>query len=269
MADPTEPSAHQTSAAEAPLLIVAADEAYAAKARKLAVRLGAPLTVGEAWSTGKQLLLLVDDKGLRLRRVDSSEVAVDVAALARPRRGEDLLGRAIGMRAGHVVDATAGLGVDAFQLAAAGHRVTMIERVPLVALLLEEALERAQQGRAGDRASAAAERLTLIEGDARTYLATLPSSGRPDVVLLDPMYPRRGKAALPAKGMALFRELVGEDDDAAELLRVARSVALRRVVVKRPLRSASLGDTPPSGSIRGKTTRYDLYAPTTAPSKAK
>lgn len=258
-------SAGSAATTEMQLVVVAMDALLVTRARALSLRLDAPLRVGAADGQADQLLLLVDDAGLRLKQADGSEVTVDVAALGKPRRGRDLLGRAIGLRAANVVDATAGLGADAFQLATAGHRVTMIERAPLVALLLEDALERARSGNFGAQAAAAAERVTLVSGDARHYLRQLPAGHAPDVILLDPMYPRRGKTALPAKGMALFRDLVGEDHDAAELLTVARSAALRRVVVKRPLRAPALGSSSPSGSLKGSTTRYDLYAPTSRP----
>ena len=42
-----------------------------------------------------------------------------------------------------MLDATAGLGRDAFVLASLGCQVTLIERVPAVAALLENGIERA------------------------------------------------------------------------------------------------------------------------------
>lgn len=219
--------------------------------------------------------------GLALEAQDGTRVRAATAALSAPRPGRDLLARAV-MSAmkpsgadqpnGHqdagasehppeVMDATAGLGADAFHLAALGLRVTMVERVPLVAALLADALQRARAGRLGEAARAAAANLTLEVGDALQVLAARQPGARPAVVLLDPMYPRRGKAALPGKGMALFRELVGADDDAADLLNAALRGADRRVVVKRPLKAPYLGGLKPSGSLQGSTTRYDLYAP--------
>ena len=72
-------------------------------------------------------------------------------------------------------------------------------------------------------------------------------------------------SAAPPKGMAVLRRLFAEDEqDLAEesaLLRAARATAAKRVVVKRALRAAPLAQVPPSGSLRGRTVRYDLYAP--------
>jgi 16S rRNA (guanine1516-N2)-methyltransferase len=47
--------------------------------------------------------------------------------------------------------------------------------------------------------------------------------------------------------------------NSAELLNVARQVALRRVVVKRPKGAEFIGNKKPSASIQSKNTRYDLY----------
>lgn len=207
--------------------------------------------------------LILTPAGLALRTPDGLLVGAAVERLEKPRPGRDLLRRAVADAHGaELVDATAGLGADSFHLAASGLRVTMVERVPQVAQLLRDALQRAAAGQLGPQAQLAAANLTLVEGDARELLRSLRQQGRPPaVVLLDPMYPRRGKSALPGKGMALFRDLVGDDADAAQLLQAALTSATRRVVVKRPAKAPPLGGLSPSGSLRGSTTRYDLYAP--------
>jgi len=84
---------------------------------------------------------------------------------------------------------------------------------------------------------------------------------RPDAIHLDPMYPARSKSALSGKAMQLAQQLVGKDEDAGELLQAALARARRRVVVKRPMRSAPLAETSPDFEITGKKTRYDIYLP--------
>jgi len=185
--------------------------------------------------------------------------------------GRDLLARALltGQPGGPpgVVDATAGLGADGFHLAALGHRVVMIEREPLLAVLLEDALSRALAGELGATAAAAAGRVTLVEGDARDYLASMQASTA--IVYLDPMFPSKSGRGLTGKGMNTLRLEQQRDPAAAQaedatLLAAARAHASRRVVVKRPLRGEPLGKLAPSGSLRGRTVRYDLYAPLAA-----
>lgn len=216
--------------------------------------------------------LVRNEQGLALVAADGTTVRAAVDHLSAPRRGRDLLGRAVkgalkgapspGGPGPQVVDATAGLGADSFHLASQGLRVLMVERVPDVAALLADALARAGDGAYGEDVRRAVANLSLRVGDANTVLAELAADGlKPAVVYLDPMYPGTKKSALPGKGMALFRALVGADDDAAELLQVARRAASRRVVVKRPLKAPYLGGLEPTGSLKGSTTRYDLYAP--------
>lgn len=157
-----------------------------------------------------------------------------------------------------VIDATAGLGRDAFVLASLGARVLLIERVAAIAALLDDGLRRARQD--VDTAEIAAA-MTLMQGDAcRDLEALIQASGaEPDVIHLDPMFPHRDKSALVKKEMRVFRELAGDDDDAAQLLEAALDMATYRVVVKRPRKAPPLAGPAPRHVLEGKTSRYDLY----------
>jgi 16S rRNA (guanine1516-N2)-methyltransferase len=169
------------------------------------------------------------------------------------------LARAAGLKPGHrpeVLDATAGLGRDAFVLATLGCRLRLIERSPVIAALLADGLHRA----AADPATAAiAARIELLTGDTIEMLAELTARNRPEVVYLDPMYPHRSKSALVKKEMRLLREVAGDDPDAPLLLATALSCAGRRVVVKRPRLAPAIAGPPPHGVIHGKNSRYDIY----------
>ena len=171
-------------------------------------------------------------------------------------RGHPLV-RAAGIRKGHmpaIVDATAGLGRDAFLLASAGAAVTLIERSAEVHALLKEALAHAA-AESADLAEVVA-RMTLIHGDARHLLADL----KPDVVIIDPMHPPRRNTALVKKEMRQLSAIVGADEDADELMKVALTCARERVVLKWPLRAAPLLDAPkPSHQFAGKTVRYEVF----------
>jgi 16S rRNA (guanine1516-N2)-methyltransferase len=171
-------------------------------------------------------------------------------------RNEALL-KAVGFSGGNipsVIDATAGLGRDAFLLASRGAWVTLIERSPEVHRLLSEALDEAAG--AGGLLAEAVGRMTLLFGDARLILPTLAA----DVVLVDPMHPPRKNSALVKQDMRRLRELVGADEDSFELMEVALRVAARRVVLKWPLRADALpGLRKPSHQILGKSTRYDVF----------
>jgi 16S rRNA (guanine1516-N2)-methyltransferase len=164
------------------------------------------------------------------------------------------LARAVGLRRGvrRVVDATAGLGRDAVTLAALGAEVTMIEAHPVLAALLADGLARARA-----TGLPAADRLHLRAGDAILLLAGL----QPEAVLLDPMFPDRGKTALARREMQLCRELLGPGTEDPALLAAARAAASRRVVVKRSPRVRPFAGVVPDAALRGRRVRFDVYAP--------
>ncbi len=153
-----------------------------------------------------------------------------------------------------VVDATAGLGRDAFLLASLGAEVVLIERCAEVHAVLADGLKRAAA--AGTPYSEIVERMTLVHGKSHDELRHY----NPDVVLVDPMHPPRGNSALVKKEMRQLRALVGADPDALELMEVALATAQKRVVLKWPLRAAPMpGLRPCSHQIVGKSTRYDVF----------
>ncbi len=170
------------------------------------------------------------------------------------------LARAVGLKGGAtptVMDATAGLGRDAFVLASLGCTVRLVERVPIIAVLLRDGLQRA--ARAPDIGPLVAERLHLVVADGRDYLRGLAEHQQPDVVYLDPMYPHRHKTALVKKEMRVLRQWVGDDPDAPELLAAALCCARRRVVVKRPRHAPVVAGPPPGFQVVAPNTRFDIY----------
>ncbi len=213
------------------------------------------------------LVFILDGAGLRLQTTDAEGLAVRVDFLAaevayRRLHGggrSQMIAKAVGLRPKvfpRVLDATAGLGGDAFVLASLGCAVQMIERVPAVRAMLEDGLHRARQD------ASVAEvlgRMQLLEADSLTYLDGLVEEAQPDVIYLDPMFPERGKSALVKKEMRVFHRLVGSDPDADRLLEAALEKARYRVVVKRPRIAPALAGREPSHVLEGKRNRYDIY----------
>ena len=171
-------------------------------------------------------------------------------------RGQDLP-RAAGLKPGikpHIIDATAGLGRDAFLLASLGATVTMIERSTDMHALLLDGMARALD--AGGLTAEIISRMTLIHGDAIQLLPSLS----PEIVLVDPMHPPRNKSALVKAEMRQIRAIVGIDDDQTRLMQTALAHASRRVVLKWPAKAAPMADIPPaSHQIIGKSVRYDVF----------
>ena len=160
-----------------------------------------------------------------------------------------------------VIDATAGLGRDAFVLASLGCSVILLERIREVYMLLETAVSRAKTfaGKNDSALSGILNRMAIRNEDSIEYLSGTTTLERPDVVYLDPMFPPRSKSALIKKEMQVFHAIIGSDSDSDRLLDVALNCARSRVVVKRPKSAPSLNLKDPSYSLEGKSNRFDVY----------
>lgn len=167
------------------------------------------------------------------------------------------LAKAMGLRGGKtptIVDATAGLGRDSFLLASLGAQVVMIERSEKMHALLAEGMAAAMDENAELRDIIA--RMTLLKGDAKDLLPELSA----DAILIDPMHPPRKSTALVKLELRQVRDIVGTDDDADALVRVALQHARQRVVLKWPAKADPITDVRAcSHQIMGKTTRYDVF----------
>ncbi len=155
-----------------------------------------------------------------------------------------------------VLDATAGMGKDAFIFASLGARVIMMERSPISAALLSDGLQRAVHD---DDIADIMQNISFIFGDARQLDTTIQLKEIPDVIYLDPMFPHRSISAAIKKEMLAFQQLIGEDLDSDELLDVCRKVAKKRVVVKRPIKADFLNNTKPNYTMKMKKYRFDVY----------
>lgn len=225
----------------------------------------APFALGET-DTAQGWYLTLHDGALVLRNADlpkQGDILVDFASGAATHRRKFGGGKAEGIAKAvgfnkkpglTVIDATAGLGRDAFVLASLGAMVTLVERNPLVAALLADGLRRG--ARDPQTADWLPQRMQLVHLPALEALHSLPA---PDVVFLDPMFPPREKSALVKKEMRAFHDVVGADDDADTLLAPALALAKHRVVVKRPGYAEFLAGKKPTMSIEGKNNRFDVY----------
>lgn len=244
--------------------LLAAQPEYVAQAKSLAQRWQLDFT--EHADTG--LVLWLDDQGLHLKTLDDLKmgtVQVDFASDAMAWRRQhgggknEAVAKAVGIKPGfrpHVLDATAGLGRDAFILASLGCQVTMLERVNAVAALLDDGLQRAAND--PELSQWLPQRLKLLPASALDTLSAWQGEV-PDVVYLDPMFPHRKKAALVKKEMRLFQLLLGPDLDADALLAPALCLAKKRVVVKRPSGAPYLDNQKPALEMQGKANRFDIY----------
>ncbi len=222
------------------------------------------------------VLLFLDEQGLGLQLTGKgapgpvrAEFVTGKMGYRREHGGGagQLVAKAVGLQKTratlHVVDATAGLGQDAFVLASLGCRVTLFERNPVIHALLADGLARAALNL---DCAAIVERMRLLEGSSIDWLAQADAEAA-DIVYLDPMFPHRDKSALVKKEMQVFRTIVGDDEDSGQLLAGALERARYRVVVKRPRKAPAIEGLEPTTRIEGKSSRYDVYSIKALPSQ--
>jgi 16S rRNA (guanine1516-N2)-methyltransferase len=233
-----------------------------AKAAQWAERLGLPYEDAEA-----EFALQVGDDGLQLQQLGDDApgpVRVDfIEGKAAHRRlfgggSGQMIAKAVGIQPGvrpRVLDATAGLGKDAFVLASLGCEMSLIERQPIIAALLEDGLARGVQD---PDVGPIISQMRLLTGNSIELMRAWEGEP-PQVIYVDPMFPHREKTALVKKEMRLFRPLVGDDMDAPALLEAALALATHRVVVKRPRKAPCIEGPKPGYALDGKSSRYDVY----------
>ena len=168
---------------------------------------------------------------------------------ARIRNAKDIL---------TVLDATAGLGQDSLLLAAAGFRVILYEKDPIIAALLADALQRAAEDA---ELKEIVQRMHFTEGDSVAAMREIAdgNAASPDVILLDPMFPERHKSALVKKKFQLLHGIEKPCENEEELLEAAISAHPRKIVIKRPAKGPYLSGRKPDYSLRGKAIRYDCF----------
>ena len=205
------------------------------------------------------LILVVGETSAWLE-LEGVKVALqfDSAAMQHRRKGghNELLGRAVGLKADRkppIWDATGGLGRDAFVLADLGCQVTLCERVPVLAWLLNQAVQAAAVSGV-DQVRAAAEKMSVLAADSKTQRAPAGT-----VIYLDPMFPERKKAAAVKKEAAMLQHLADQTDDGESLWLWAWDQPVERIVVKRPLRAPILGHIRPAYTLKGKSVRFDVF----------
>ena len=163
---------------------------------------------------------------------------------------KELLARAVGVKGGvrpKILDLTGGLLGDTLLFLSFGCEVVTLERHPIISFLINSALSNAHHS--------ALSRLNFMPLDAATYLSQNPPL---DVIFFDPMFEDANTKSLPKKEMRIFRNFVGQDQDALTVFKLVKQAAPKRFVVKRPRLSVELGATPDI-KFEGKATRYDVY----------
>ncbi len=252
------------------ICVTTSDKKMLPRARQLADSLLLPLIYPAAEQTikKKSFCLKVTPIRLELYKINDPQLSgavytdfsQDPGSQIKTGGGHDLLIKAAvikGKRSPTILDATGGLGRDAFLLASRGCKVHLVERSPIIAALTRDGLQRAAEVSA---TSGIVGRMTLVAGESIQHLQQIQTEGMSvDVIYLDPMFSMKKKKSKSKKDLQMLQYLVGPDQDSDELLNKALQTPCKRVVVKRPAKARFLADLQPSFQYKGRSTRYDVY----------
>ena len=218
------------------------------------------------------MALVLDEDGLSLSASGMKmqpDWCAEIPRLKRASLKSEMIARACQLgEKPTLIDATAGLGHDSLLMAHLGANVRLIERHPILFVLLEYAKAQAERD---PFLQATMQRIQLIHADSNCYLNELAQKGEYlDVVYLDPMFPQRDqnqqaikKQAQVKKQMQLLHMLLPEDgemDLGDQLLDLAKKIA-KRVIVKRPRHAVYLAEQHPDHQWLGDACRFDAYFP--------
>lgn len=227
------------------------------KAKKISKKLNIEIKTED--NIESDLILQFDEDGLSLisrnmklygdftntiRRIKQSNLEKELLIHAAKIKGkkQDLI----------AIDATAGMGEDSLLLAAYGFKVNLYEKNPIIAELLKDALERAKQT---PELKEIVSRMEVFEEDSIIAMSKLDY--KPDVILLDPMFPERTKSALIKKKFQILHQIETPCTNEKELLNSAIKANPKKIVIKRPLKGDYLAGIKPSYSVKGNSIRYD------------
>lgn len=181
----------------------------------------------------------------------------------RKRYQNTLLNKALGNQKNKIyscLDATGGLGIDAFCLAVLlKTKITVLELNPILALLINDALIRASLNA---KLTNIASNIEVTCMNALDYMRTIYHKKQyVDLVYLDPMFTTHDtkRGAAPKKPLQLCHLLAGLDQNGDQLLTEAFKIARNKIIVKRGKNSPTLNKMKPNYTVVGKSCRYDVY----------
>jgi 16S rRNA (guanine1516-N2)-methyltransferase len=214
--------------------------------------------------------LHLTSSGLFLHTIDMKPWQIDfltgIKNYRRKHGGSETLAKACGVKKNStapitVLDLTAGLAKDAFVLACLGAHVILVEREPIMAALLDDALKRFYN----DVDASKNIQLMLYFEEAEVFLKTklenvIPEL--PDVIYIDPMHPARQKSAHVKKDMQILQQWIPPEAHPELLLDLSLRYAKKRVVLKWPRKSPAISSLhKPAYMYEENTVRFEVYKP--------
>uniref|UniRef100_A5WCV6 Ribosomal RNA small subunit methyltransferase J n=1 Tax=Psychrobacter sp. (strain PRwf-1) TaxID=349106 RepID=A5WCV6_PSYWF len=227
----------------------------------------------------QQPLLVIDDKQQLTLLTNGVSVSPEWNGLQRRvvsagRKSELLLQATKLTASSRVLDATAGFGHDSLILASSGAQLTLLERNPLMVLLLKYEQQMMAKQPNWQKLMA---RLHIVCAESTEYMQPAPTacdlqaqtiSHAFDVIYLDPMFPENSyahssKGAKVGKHMQALHQIAEPPSLKEEqaLLSLALSFVAPggRVVVKRPIQAPVFASQAANESWQNDVVRFDAY----------
>ncbi|UNK05896.1 class I SAM-dependent methyltransferase [Psychrobacter raelei] len=227
----------------------------------------------------QQPLLVIDDKQQLTLLTNGVSVSPEWNSLQRRvvsagRKSELLLQATKLTASSRVLDATAGFGHDSLILASSGAQLTLLERNPLMVLLLKYEQQMMAKQPNWQKLMA---RLHIVCAESTEYMQPAPTacdlqaqtiSHAFDVIYLDPMFPESSyahssKGAKVGKHMQALHQIAEPPSLKEEqaLLSLALSFVAPggRVVVKRPIQAPVFASQAANESWQNDVVRFDAY----------
>ena len=143
-----------------------------------------------------------------------------------------------------ILDCTAGLGRDGILLSKLGHDVTMIEKNPILIIMLNNYLSRAKDIKA-----------RLLYGDSLSYIRI--AKKKFDYIYIDFMFEKKNNAK-PSKYDLFLRSINYNENNKLNFIEEMINYCKKRVIVKEPIKSKS-GIIDCDFEIKTKLIKYKIF----------
>ena len=163
----------------------------------------------------------------------------------RMRDNNDIFNKIFPDKGSEILDCTAGFGRDARILDLLGYKVTMIEKSPLIILILKNALNILKD-----------HNLTLYYGDSYDFLNH--SEKEYDYIYIDFMFDKTKDKSLSSKNDEILKIISLSEKNKNRLIKLAIKKSKKRVIVKEPKHSSS-NIINANFNIKTKLINYNIY----------
>ncbi len=191
-------------------------------------------------------------KPIRLH-LDFERVACKYHSFPAPKQGA--FNQSLGNKTRRVADLSGGFGQDALLMSLQGYAVTVVERIPLMAVMIDEAFMRLEESGALGGSGWLRPKVKL--GSALEMIPELET--QVDCAYFDPMFsPKRKQSAASNKYMQFLQALAGPDSDSSLVASRILQSKIPRLSVKRPPYAEPLLANP-HAQFGSKLVNYDVY----------